>query len=102
MPIGGAPTRSCVCHSSTCGREEVLARLLVAAAADDPELVAVLHDGRAAQEVEQVVPELDRAAGAAPRPTPRRLRADLLRRAAHVVVAEEGRRRVRDAGGARK
>ena len=77
-------------------REEVLARLLVAAAADDPDLVAVVDDGSAPQQVHQGVTELD-----APKQLGAALAARTVRdhpcRPAHVVVAEEGRRRVRDA-----
>ena len=94
-PTGAEPTRSSVRQPLHLRREEVLARLLVAAAADDPDLVAVVDNRCAAEQVEQRCGRAGRAR------SQRRLAARALRSrradAAHVVVAEEGRRRVRDA-----
>ena len=76
-------------------REHVLARRLVAAAPHHPDLVAVHHDGSAAEEVEQAVAEQDAllqlGVGG-----PEGLVAIMRAAAPGVVVAEERRGRRRD------
>ena len=55
--MGGEPTRGSVRHAATPRREHVLPRELVASRADHADLVAVVDDGRAAEQKEQRVRE---------------------------------------------
>ena len=100
-PTGVPPMRGCVRQAATRGREHVLPRLLVVpfAAARHPDLVAVVDDGRPAEEEEQVVGE-EVAGESLPR-VPRRGAEQREADAADVVVAEEGRQVVRRARGGR-
>ena len=68
VPIGGEPTRSSVRHSATCVGKRSWRACLVAAAADDPDLVAVVDDRRAAQQVHAAcAPSWTRRSSSAPR-----------------------------------
>ena len=96
LPIGGEPTRCCVCQSATWVGNMSWRASWSPPRADHPDLVAVVDRRRAAQQVEQVVAE-QHVLG---RSVARRARAPAsgsARGAAHVVVAEEGRERRVDA-----
>ena len=72
LPIGGEPTRSSVFHSATCVGNMSCRAALSPPRADHADLVAVVDDRRAAQQVEQVVAEQVALAAARPPRCPRR------------------------------
>ena len=89
-PIGAEPTRSSVRHSATAVGKRSWRAALSPPRPIDPDLVAVEHGRRAAQEVEEAVAE--QVAGEQLGALASTLLGDLERRPADVVVPEEGHR----------